>query len=454
MRTEVWLRNPDNYVREVIEVAHPQIAFDRGYTIKKSINLQTWAGLYFPPPIEYRVLHVGVQGTAEYRRGDDLAWPTAVYPTWEYGQDTLADLEDMLANPVGASTEACGDEAVPSDERPVLGQDHRVVIVHLPEMGSGPGRKVLREIADLQREYPDAIVHLHGLYGFRSMFAHGLRAVDIDPRTTAQKGKVILPNGKEMTHEMTHKHPNWVTVLGMSPVDLEIPRNRCMFIIKSGIWAGEHYMENFKFRVTPAAGPPDTTSPSASHVAPTTVAVRSGGVAATLGDKLLCNTCSLQTTCKYARDGAVCSVPGSEPAPLARLFKTRDSGTIIDGLGTVLAAQTKRLERGMEAEDDADELDPEVTKIVNSLMTHGVRLAKLVDPALAAAGATKVGVFVGGQPQGATPNGTSTVAQIVADLERQGIPRSRITPEMIENMLNGGPNRHAIESVVISERTG
>lgn len=452
MRTEVWLRNPDNYAREVVEVGHPWIAFDRGYIVKKSIDTIGWANLYFDATMDWRVLHVGVQGTAEYRRGDDPAWPTAVYPTWEYGEDTLADLEELLANPVGESTEACGDERVPSDERPVLGQEHRVVVVHLPEMGSGPGRKVMREIADLQREYPDAIVHVHGLYGFRTMFSHGIGAVDVDPRTTAQKGKVILPNGKEMTHEMTHRHPTWVTLLGMSPVDLEVPRNRCMFIIRSALWAGEHYMENFKFRVSAGGAAPDTTSPSSAYIPPSTVAVRTSTAPSTVGDKMLCDTCSLQTTCKYARDGAVCSVPGSEPAPLAKFFKTRDSGTIIDGLGTVLAAQTRRLERGMEDEEDSGELDPEVTRIVNSLMTHGVKLAKLVDPALAAAGAMKVGVqVVNGGVSGsvAQANPKSLVAGLVAELEARGIPRDRITPDMIENMLGGG--RDAIEGVVIGE---
>lgn len=454
MRTQVWLRNPDNYVREVVEVGHHLIAFDRGYIVKKSIDTLGWADIYFPTPTPWRILHVGVQGTAEYKPGDDIEWPTAVYPTWEYGQDTLADLEELLANPVGESTEACGDERVPSSERPVLGQEHRVVIVHLPEMGSGPGRKVMREIAELQREYPDAIVHVHGLYGFRAMFSHGIGAVDVDARTTAQKGKVILPNGKEMTHEATHKYPNWVTLLGMSPVDLEVPRNRCIYIMKSALWAGEHYMENFRYRVaagSSAGAGPDVTSPSSDYKPPTTVAVRTGSAPATVGDKMLCDTCSLQTTCKYARDGAVCSVPGSEPAPLARFFKTRDSGTIIDGLGTVLAAQTRRLERGMEDEEDSGELDPEVTKIVNSLMTHGVKLAKLVDPALAAAGAMKVGVVVQNGQGGAVAqaNPKSLVAGLVAELEARGVPRNRITPEMIENMLGGG--RDAIEGVVVAE---
>ena len=43
-------------------------------------------------------------------------------------------------------------------------------------------------------------------------------------------------------------------------------------------------------------------------------------------------------------------MPGSEPAELAKHFKTRDSDQIIDGLGTLLALQANRLDRGVADE--------------------------------------------------------------------------------------------------------
>jgi hypothetical protein len=86
----------------------------------------------------------------------------------------------------------------------------------------------------------------------------------------------------------------------------------------------------------------------------------------------------------------VCIVPDSESQELAQFFKTRDSETIIEGLGTLLAVQSRRLQVGLLDENAEGELNPEVTKIVNTLFDRGVKLAKLVNPDLASASATKI----------------------------------------------------------------
>lgn len=444
MPTEAWFRNPHTYIRELVEVGVGRIAWDRGFIHKKRIDPAKHANLYFPASIPYRVLLVGDQGTAEYRRGDTK--PSAVYPTWCYGED-FSLLEELVAENAADDEDITGDMSVPDDERPVLGQEHRVVVSDLPMGHTGPGRRFLRQLQELQHENPDCIIHVHGLYSFRLAFGMGFRAADVEVRTTAQKGRVYLPNGKEMKYEQTVAAPHWITLLGMSPVDLEVPRNRCMYNIRSAVWAGEHYEENIKFK---AKGPhePDTTSPSA--VPATTSRVHSGVVRP--GDKFLCDTCSLQTSCKYVRSGGVCSIPDSEPAQLARFFNTRDSDMIITGLGTLLAAQTNRLERGMEDEEDMGELDPEVTKIINSLFANGVKLAKLVNPTLA--GGPKVGVFVNGATDtrvsvaGMSPK--ALVAGIVNELEGRGISRDKITPEMIQGLIEG-PSRETIDATVIAE---
>ncbi len=149
----------------------------------------------------------------------------------------------------------------------------------------------------------------------------------------------------------------------------------------------------------------------------------------------------------------MCSVPGAEPTELSRYFKTRDSGMIIDGLGTLMAAQTKRLERGLTDEEDFGELDPEVTKIMNQLFDQGVKLAKLVDPNLR--GGPKVSVHVGAGG-GATIEGSNPrqfLAAAVRELELQGFKRAEITPKMIEGMMSGmadpGRAHQAIEGTVV-----
>lgn len=436
MPTEVWFRNPFNYIRECVELNAHDVVWDRGILRKHSIDPIRHANLYYPMGTSYRLLAAGDQGTAELRPGSTMERPFAVYPTWVYGRDPLEELELLLAHPVGQDEKACGDLALPPDERPVLGQEHRVVIIESPPANVGPGRKFFRELRSLQEDYPEAIVHVHGLYGYAVAFGYGFRSVDIDPRTSAQKGKVMLPSGKEMTFEQAAKVPQWVTLLNFRPVDLAVPRNRCMYNMRSAQWAGKHYTENIKFKST-GAHEPDIES-SDENVKPATVsASKSKAISGTVGDKFLCDTCSLQVTCKYFRTGAVCSIPESDPSVLARFFKTRDSDLIVEGLGTLLAAQTRRLERGMADEAEYGELNPEVSRIMESLFKNGERLAKLVDPKLRAQPRLQVGVQVNGV--GAAPalnNAGQGVAAIVAELEARGIPRSQITPEMIANVLS------------------
>lgn len=449
MSTEVWFRNPDLYIREIVEVGVERIAIDRGYAVKRRIDPVRFATLYYPKTTDFRILMVGDQGTAEYRRGDALDKPTGVYPTWDYTAEDLTVLEELMAKPVGHDPAICADDSVPPDERPVLGQEHRVVVIRLPIASSGPGRRVLHQLSDLQRDYPDCILHIHGLYGFRPAFSNGFGAVDIEARTTAAKGKVILPNGKELRHEMTAKVPDWVTLLGMSPVDLEQPRNRCMYIIRSALWAGENFTKDLKFRVKGGVTvDPDAATPTAATVAH----YRSGTSVVKPGDKFACDSCSLADTCKYYREGSVCTVPDAESSELVRMFRTRDAERIIDGLNSVLAKQAERLERGVEEEEEFNELSPEVTKIINSLMTHGVKLAKLINPALN--GGPKVGVFVAGGHAAGSTNPKAAIAGVVAELEAQGIPRERITEEMIIRVLSGGPSKEIVASVATEVRAG
>jgi hypothetical protein len=447
---EVWFRNPLNYIREVVEVGHGQVVFDRGLLVKKHIDPLAWADIFFPVGMHYRLLLVGDQGSAEYCRGDKK--PRAVYPTWDYLNENLTDLEDLLANPFGEDEELCSSNRTPLDERPVLGQEHRVVIINLPDARQGIGKRILRELTDLQQEYPEAILHVHGSYSHR-IFTYGFGAVDLELRTDAQKGYVILANGKRLRYEQAKLWPQWVKVVGMTPGDLAQPRNRCIFNMKSALWAGGHYNENVSFRVQRSSA--DVVDISSKRATPVTIKGYRRGGPARDGDKFLCDSCSFARTCKYYREGAVCSVPDSDAAELGRMFKTRDSDTIIDGLGTVLAKQVERLETGMTREALEGELDPEVTRVANLILQNGNRLAKLVNPALQ--GGTKVGVFVGaGGAQAALPaSPKALVANMIAELEKRGIPREKITNEMILNLMEGGiVDQRAIEGTVVSERAG
>lgn len=438
MTTQAWFRNPHSYIRELVECEEYKIAWDRGSLVKKKIDPVKHAHLYFALAMPWRVLAVGEQGTAEYRAGDTLEKPTAVYPTWTYGEDATL-LEELLAHPIGEDASICAPtKGVKPDELPVFGQEHRVVITNLPVSHSGPGRSFLRYLKELQEDYQNAIIHVHGLYGWKVAFGMGFGAADVDPRMAASKGKVHLPSGKEELYERVQANPQWVTALGFKPKDLETPRNRCMYNIKSAVWAGENYTKLFKFK-TGGDVSLDIDTPALDYKPAETKSASSTGSLATKNeaDKFLCDSCSLQNDCKYFRTGAVCTVPGAEPTELARYFNSRDADLIIDGLGTVLAAGARRLERGYREEQAFGEVNGEVTKMQGQVFDQGVKLAKLLNPSLAGA---KVQVNVGGGSAVQVNNNGSpreAVASAIRELEARGVNRADITTEMIQGLFAG-----------------
>lgn len=458
MSTEVWFRNPDLYIRELVEVGVGRVAWDRGVLVKKRIDAHKHAAMYFGRAIPWELLLVGEQGTAHLDADHDLDNPKAVYPTWAYGEDAGL-LEELCKANVGLMTQHCSDMSVAKDERPVFGQEHRVVVTDIPPTNTGPGRRFAKWLKELQEDYPECKIHVHGLYSYQIAFGFGFRSADMEARTLAAKGKVMVPAGREMKWEAVAKNPQWVTVLGFKPVDLGIPRNRCMYNIKSALWAGENYIKLYKFK-TAGDVALDVATPDTEYKSPQTQSITSSnlGMVPKNGDQFACDTCSLQMECKYSRAGAVCSVPGAEPTDLANYFKTRDSSLIIDGLGTLLAAQTRRLQQGMQDEEEFGDLNPEVTKMMNQLFTNGVKLAQLVDPNLRGGTKVQVNVGQGGAAQVNMTTPQQLMGAAVRELEARGIRREDITPAMIEGMLTGMANpqsaRQAIDNKVIEHGEG
>lgn len=451
--TQVWFRNPRNYIRELVEVGATNIAWDRGTLVKFRVDPVKHAELYFGKAFQWRLLLIGDQGTADVRPGYTPEVPAAVYPTWAYGEPE-ALLEEILAQPVGEDRNICTDPTVDPSLRPVYGQEHRVVVTSFPASHTGPGRKFLRYLKELQEDYPDAIIHLHGLYSYKTAFGMGFGSADMEPRTTASKGKVILPSGREMHHEKLSQNQQWVAAMGFTLADMAIPRNRCIYNIKSALWAGQNYNQLVNFKTQKSSEQVDTTSPDADFKPETAASVFSKAVIKpNEGDKYLCDTCSLQNDCKYFRTGAVCSVPGAEPTALAKFFKSRDSETIMEGLATLVAANTRRLEKGMQEEEEFGELSPEVSKILNQVFDQGVKLAKLRDPNLRGGTKVQVNVGAGGQAAVAMGNPRQIIAGAIRELELQGIRREDITPEMIQGLVSGMAQqdspRRAIEGTII-----
>lgn len=455
--TDLWFRNPVTYIRELVECGQTQVIWDRGVLAKKKIDPIKHAELYFGKQYNWRIMLCGEQGASEYRPGDKLSSPTAVYPVWEYG-DSATLLEEIMEYPVGEDHDICDDQSVPKDERPVLGQEHRVVVIGMPPLTSGVGRNFFAYLSALQDAYPDCIVHLHNPYSFRYMFSGGVRATDYEPRNLAGNKKIVIPAGKEIPITQALKYQHWIKVLGFKIPDLDVPRNRCMYNIKSAVWASQYFDEEVNFSSKKSnEHKVDTLAPQKDFkpVSDTRPFTRNGvDKIQKNGDKFACNSCSLQLHCKHFRLGAVCSVPGAEPKKLAEYFGSRDSSKIVEGLGLLMSTNANRLQQGMNTEAMVGDVDPEVTKLVNQLFTQGVQLAKLLDPSLR--GGAKVQVNVGGNGQAAIATGSpqQMMSIIVRSLEENGIPRDQITSDMVKGVLtrmaDGTDQQRAIEGEVIA----
>lgn len=456
-QSQVWFRNPHNYIRELVECNSTMVAWDRGVIAKRRIDPYKFLELHYGS-LDFRALMIGAQGTAEIDADHPTDRPLALYPTWTYG-DPIEDLVHMVENPAGEDRALCSDTKIPVEERPVFGQEHRVVITEIPNVKTGPGKNFMMWLKVLQEDNPDCIIHLHGLYGMKWAFGSGFGAADFEPRTSAANKRVFLASGQDMDYQKVQANARWVTVLGMTPADLEVPAKRCIFNIRSvELYARQTVMTaNLLLRAQPPEKV-DIVTPPADYVPPVTKKAIPLRIKLKDGDKTVCNACTVQLSCKQFRVGEVCSLPESNTARLAQFFKTRDSAKIIDGLGTLMAMGANRLEQKAMEETALGEVDPEVTKMINALFSQGMQLAKLVDPTLRGTGVkVNVGVINGQASASVTAGSTPAelTGQVVRALEAQGIPRDKITPELVMSTLHGMANpevaQHAIEGSVIAQ---
>ena len=445
--TRVWFRNPRNYMREVINAGAMHIAWDIGTLIKYRIDPEQFANLYYGAGQEWRGLVIANEGAMEIRAGRGMNDPIANYPVWSFEED-ISILEHLIANPVAEDLEIVNDPLLPKNRRPRPDQDHVVVIIDLPNASSNITRKFLRSLKELQEEWPDCIIHIHGMYAWKALFGLGFKSIDWEGRSDSANGIVILPTGKQIKEDKAILHSQWITLLGMKAVELKAPELRCTYNIRAAMWAGENYLRAVRFRTT-GRDNPDITSPSASMEIQQ-VKAYAAGLPTKPGDKFFCDTCSLADKCKYYREGSVCTLPTSETNDLARMFGSRDADQIIDALGVLVRTNTRRLEEGIKQEEE-DGLDPKVGRLLDEIFAQGTKLAKLVDPARFSPGKVQVNVQ-GGQTQIITSSPSELVATVVRQLEDQGFSRHEITQDMIgaalENLAN--PPKQ-LESVVEGE---
>lgn len=445
--TKVWLRDPWNYIRELVAANHPYILWRPGMLRTKKINPIVSADLYLAGR-PWEVLVSGTQGATHYKADTPMGVPVAVYPAFSMN-DRVEHLEELLNNPVGDSKRICSDTSIPPGLRPAYGQEHRVFVRDIPYLNTSEGKGTLAYINDIQKAFPDAVIHACNMSGFASMFAGHLKSVDFNPSEVSFRGAVHVPAGGCLAPVDVPRH--YLNLLGMTEKELSSsPQSRCIYNIKSAVWASEHYKDEVRFRIRNRKQEDEqlAVDEELKILPPVKPPVTKGYLVKRLparpGDKFQCNLCSLQNVCKLYREGSVCVVPGAEPVRLAKFFGTRDSDQIINGLSILVQGQMNRLESAMADEAETDKgLDPEVSRELSRAFANGVKLAQLVDPDLRPGAKIQINNNLNGpnREQVANANPTQLVSQIIRELEMTGINRVDITSEMIEDALSAMAKR-------------
>lgn len=423
--------------------------WDHGILKKKNIDVNRFMDLHYGESRAWRAMIVSEHGALLVDNNSSMKKPTACFPVWKFGE-SFDVLNDLVQNPVGLNPRRIRrPEYMPPEFRYQDGQPHYVVVSYLPDVSTVQGRDFFLYLAHLQEENPECRIHIHGLYSWRVMFGLGFGSADVDARTDAAKKRLVLPNGRfiYVTDEEIYAYEHWVNLLGYDLKDLiESPRDRCMYNIKSALWASEHFRESVRFKNKGFEGIDlDTLSGRMEKTESKRIFVRQ--VKPLPDDKFFCNHCSLQSSCKFFRVGAVCAVPDSEPTKLAQFFKSRDSETILDGMTVLLQMEAERVQDARQAEAEKEVINPEVTKMLGQIFSHAEKFAKLLDPSLRAPAGPSITnnslILNAGTPQ-------ELAAQAVNILVARGIPRSEITPEMIMELVESNQGSsfkdHAIEA--------
>jgi hypothetical protein len=453
VKREVWFRNPTYYLLEVFENTLPseglRLVWQAGHLRKRDIEPHEYITKYgWKITDKDRLIIVDTDFAYELDMTDKWQcqhWktPTKVlgcWPVWRYGVHSASLLKSFISKPISENPPRWAGRKLEAWMNPVPGQEHRVFTEGLLPTSvfsaAYNNDRLIMSLGDACEIEPSLIVHMHGVYAWTRVISSGIRSFDYQPREQAANGDLFLANGRYVKSVKEDQSPiapwsSWLSVIGMKAGDMKVPRNRCIANIRSVRWACENYdqIEEIYDRKG------NRKARAASKVIPLSL-VNNYKLHPLVDDCFLCDSCSLSTKCKSFRAGAVCGIPGAVMADLAKLLKTRDSAKIIEGLGELLALSAGRLKEGIERENDKERVDPEVTKLTKVILDGGIQLAKLVDPALAAAGAGKTQINVGvginnaaGQVSSATPQ--QLMANIVRSLEQQGVAREDITMEMI-----------------------
>lgn len=470
--TDLWFRNSDRAMAVCAAEGVSRLTWTRQHLSRlKMDGILYVRQFYMHTAVRPKIMIIGIQGSSEYDFFGRITEPKAVYPTWAGTEDSWDDLERLINEPWGEDKKRCEDLSIPSGLRPVYGQKHRIVIHKSPMSGSGIGQRYFNTLAQVQSDYPEVELFINGVKSYSTLFGLKFRAVDFGLSDLGDRNMdFILPNGMgvNILDERTKRrdsgvdklliHEDWLRLVGLTSREIVMDQSkRHAFRIRSAKWAAKHWGNNLRFFRQGSNVAPDEAALSDEEYVPretNRIVLRPKYFSLKEADKILCNRCRIQVGCRFYRADSICGLVDSEMADLEKYFDSRNAGRIIDGLGKIVQLQARRAEELIAQEAQGTEVNPDVDKALNSVFANGVKLAKLVDPNLSGPG-TKVQVNVGTGGAAsvvANANPKQMMASIVEALELQGIPREKITPEMVSGLLksmNANTEQQAIEAAAI-----
>jgi hypothetical protein len=408
MATEAWIRNPGRSIKECADTYQRDLTFYWPYVVKHKLDPLAFVSTHYGV-VPWRVMWI--QETEAFEWNSYSSDP-AVHPVWSYGE-RLVNLKAMCASHEGGY----------------------VIVDRWPDLNLTENRKAFRSVVDVQNEYPNVKVYMHNLYSYRWAFGSGLAAADIEVTEAAYTGNVYLPNGKRINFEEAELRENqhWIKLVGMRRSKLSKVEDRIKFNILSARWAGENFREAVKFRVRNFEAI-DPLNPQPARAGNIYLTQRK----AQEGDYFYCDDCSLSDVCKYYRSRSMCQVPGSRGKNLADKFASADAQNILDAMGDLVALGAERLEALLNQEEQDGHIHAQVDRQIKDLFDQAKDLAKLTDPRRFSPAAANAA------PQVALPQGTPAelMGGVMAKLEAAGIPRNRITPAMIDDLLKMPMDKH------------
>jgi len=472
-QTECWLLDPGPFIDIAFDMGFRNFVFRSQYHEKIKQDFSKWIDVYargrewkciwMPYPANFAVLFTSKKGWSQHE---------AIWPVWRSKEDSFETFNKMFYEPPPPGTVLGSFGVDRHDHRPIEVTDHQDDGVVVAAMPTSPyaWAEIAQALQIAQATVPSQMIHFHGQKSVGRTIGIAAKSFDHPVRIGWTDGwpRILLPNGMlwETIKEPVESQRLWLSVIGVDHKNLfdltgkDLSRRVYEINLMSLRWALLNWSRAWDFRRV-AWMEEDEEATSDLDWSPKTLPIRLRKTKTEREnlDRWLCDSCSLQNKCPYAREGSVCIVPDSEPAEIVEMFGTRNSSQIINGLGALLQAQGRRMQRAMKEEDDLaaavaagdfDEEDDtgkkrkakpkvvlsrELTVLQNSMFKNAVALAKMVDPTMAKQLGTKVNVQMVNVGSGSDLTPQALMEGVSVALAERGIRMEDATEEMIQAVL-------------------